>query len=313
MSCCKAPISLHSNAFSVCTHRGEVTGSIDCECEGKPLVYRCKLLNDHCTQHPINRSKVRIGVAIPRPCSFCRYRDLGLAKWQATDDSHCSTHDNLIITVAVGQNAQEVLDFTGPAMADYAKRCDAQFVVLDNPTQNWWGLEKFRVYKFAQQHAKTLFLDADVFIRRDSPNIFKAVPNGCLGIYDDYPDLRNRAFLKSDLSVYEASSGNKPLPCSCLNSGVVLTNRDQSVTWEPPAFAFRTSHTMEQTIVEQNIRRSKTAICRLHKRWNCQFWHEDFSAMEPVSHFIHLANSQHEKRLDLLKKLTSGKTFLAYS
>lgn len=310
LSCCKALQTLQTNAFSVCTHRGEVTGAIDCECEGKPLIYRCKLLNDSCTQHPINRSKVDPGIIIPKPCSFCKFRDLGLAKWQPTEDDHRATHDNLIITIAVGPKSQEILDFTGPAMADYADKCGAQFVVLNNPTQNWWGLEKFRVHRFAQQHQKTLFLDADVFVRRDAPSLFDVLPPGWLGIYDDYGDLKSTSFLKSDLSVYEISSGVSPLPSTCLNSGVVLTQEGQANTWKPPEFAFRTSHTMEQTIVEQNIRKAAYSICRIHKRWNCQFWHDDFQEREPSSHFIHLANAPHAKRIELLRKLIRNKRYL---
>jgi hypothetical protein len=60
-------------------------------------------------------------------------------------------------------------------MDAYAKRIGADFVAITKPTQDWWGLEKFRVLPFAQSYERTLYVDADVFLTEEtSTRIFRA-------------------------------------------------------------------------------------------------------------------------------------------
>ena len=61
-------------------------------------------------------------------------------------------------------------------MEAYAKRIGADFVAITKPSQDWWGLEKFRVQPFAQSYERTLYVDADVFLTEETPDLFDVVP-----------------------------------------------------------------------------------------------------------------------------------------
>ena len=234
---------------------------------------------------------------------MCRCRDDGLAKWQEVDDVIVPEAERAIVTIAVGTNAIELLDLTGPIMAEYAARCRAQFIAITNPTQNWWGLEKFRLSAIASQFKRTLFLDVDVFVPQSAPNIFAAVPQGHVGIHDDWDHLSDPSFLANDVAELAKTQEIKPLPHRCLNSGVVLCDREHAGLWAPPLHAFRPTHTIEQSWVEQSIRRSAIPVFPLQWRWNCQYWWSDFHDRMQEANFIHLANAEHGERLRLLRYL----------
>jgi hypothetical protein len=74
-------------------------------------------------------------------------------------------------------------------MDAYAKRIGADFVAITKPTQDWWGLEKFRGLPFAQSYERTLYVDADVFLTEETPDLFDVVPAGHVSMHDDWSQL----------------------------------------------------------------------------------------------------------------------------
>ncbi len=82
------------------------------------------------------------------------------AQWTPVQDRIEPKRDLLIITHATGKTFNELLEVTGPVLEEYAENVGADFVALTNATQQWWGLEKFRVLEFARHYERTLYIDA---------------------------------------------------------------------------------------------------------------------------------------------------------
>ena len=121
---------------------------------------------------------------------------------------------------------------------------------------------------------------------------------GDVGIHDDFPYLAR-------------SQGIEPIAWRYLNSGVVLFDREHSDLWDPPRNVFITSHTIEQTWVEQSIRRRAYPIHSLELRWNTQWWQPSFGENAKRAYVVHLANAPHIERIAILLRMSRDRLSIA--
>ncbi len=64
-------------------------------------------------------------------------------------------------------------------MQDYARRCGADFVVIREPKFQHLGqlyYEKFQLFEILESYERVLYLDNDVLVSPDSPNLFELTP-----------------------------------------------------------------------------------------------------------------------------------------
>jgi lipopolysaccharide biosynthesis glycosyltransferase len=85
-----------------------------------------------------------------------------------------------VVTASVGQAFSEMGRITQPLMKGYANRCSADFVVISEPlmaTRN--GLparyEKFQLFDLLNRYERVLFLDNDILVTPDAPDVFELV------------------------------------------------------------------------------------------------------------------------------------------
>lgn len=89
-------------------------------------------------------------------------------------------------------NIKEMSDLTHPILKEYAARCKADFIIFDHetPVRIHDDRPHYRILK-AQQlldttYDRILFLDTDMVITKNCPNIFETVPYNKIGsIYED--------------------------------------------------------------------------------------------------------------------------------
>jgi len=119
-------------------------------------------------------------------------------------------------------------------MGMYAKRIGADFVAITKSAQDWWGLEKFRVHPFAQAYERTLYVDADVFLTEETPDLFEVVPAGHVAMHDDWSQLPSFEWVfeerRNILQSQELPMDNSK---SVLNTGVVMCDRKHASIWNP--------------------------------------------------------------------------------
>jgi hypothetical protein len=214
---------------------------------------------------------------------------------------------NLIITVAVGEEYGELIKLTGPHLEAYAERCNVDYIVIDGEkTQEYPWLEKMRVHPFVLKYNRTAFVDADVFVTKDAPNIFDEVPEDCVGAFCDWEqslinaekhgpqwvdkwkyerlDVARNVLTPKDNSRYIELSDNKTL----INSGVIICSKAHADVWEPITTPF-VKHTLsEQYLVEMRIL-LRHKWHQLDEVWNCQPWFADSHFYKKPSYFKHLA------------------------
>lgn len=222
--------------------------------------------------------------------------------------------DRLVITIATGAKAAELIKITGPLMRSYAARSDADFALLYDTTQTWWGLEKFRVLEFAKQYEQTLFVDADCLIRPDAANVFERYPG--VAMFNDWPHMLSHPFGAVDQYVDEWSTLMKSQGVSdpyivgrFMNSGVVLCDRDHADIWTPTTRPMPGQHCDEQMWIDRNSGLlTNYAESMMARKYNHQWWVTDFADEQVLNaaEIIHLAACPWKRRIELAQRFVSN-------
>jgi len=95
---------------------------------------------------------------------------------------------NLVLTIAVGEVYEEMAKYTHPTIEDYAKRIDADYMCIKESqcsTPHW---EKFlAIHSYLNKYERILYLDTDILVRKDCPDIFSVVPSNKLALFNEMP------------------------------------------------------------------------------------------------------------------------------
>ena len=101
-----------------------------------------------------------------------------------------------VVTVHIGPKHAGLAARTHPLMRRYADRHGAEFVVIDTPKLNdpadpadpapWYGWEKYQLFNLLERYAEVLFLDSDVLVRPDCPELW-AFCGDRFGAFNEVP------------------------------------------------------------------------------------------------------------------------------
>ena len=210
-----------------------------------------------------------------------------------------------VITVANGTQFVEMLRLTRPFMQAYADRVNADLIDLDNDTESWGQMEKFRVWYFAQQYDEVLFVDADCVIKPECPDLFSMYTQSIVA-HDDWSRLYKTDWLERERATVAAKTGiDIEHTAQCLNSGVVLSRRSSADIWKRPEADIGTSHCAEQIWLEHCIDKriqEDATLGRLDVRANWQWWFSthyqgSFEAGLADAWIVHFANAANRLKL----------------
>jgi hypothetical protein len=300
-------------------------------------------VDDVCTlyksQHPDRDALVSIGVTIPyakcpaglwnrveltcEKCQSVTYSESGVdrckvCRWQPhnkislptivrlkDEEPYTPTQPLAVVTLAVGQKTIDVHAITGTQMQRYAERCDADYhAILDDQCPRYPLANKFRLANLTQHYDRVLFLDADVWIKPDVPNIFETLPAGSVWMHPDRTMQSDPDYLISTYASVAQQQQVEPIAdFACYNTGVVLFDREHRDMWTAMPLPSPTSHLTEQIWVEYMLRRLAIPVQSMPTVWNTQYWFSRFIDHEPAAYFVHLAACPHEERIYRLRKL----------
>ena len=93
----------------------------------------------------------------------------------------------LVLTIAIGQEYTQIARLTHPSIQAYTLRIGADFLCLDHTgladtTPHW---EKFQIAPLLDHYERILYLDTDLIVRDDCPDIFQLVPPTHLGMFNE--------------------------------------------------------------------------------------------------------------------------------
>lgn len=96
---------------------------------------------------------------------------------------------NLVLTISVGDAYQKMAEITHPSIKKYAEKIGADFLNLSEKkiaqtTPHW---EKFQIFDLLSKYNRILYLDTDLIVREDCPNLFDEVDESKLGMFNEAP------------------------------------------------------------------------------------------------------------------------------
>ncbi len=161
-----------------------------------------------------------------------------------------ATRPLAVITMAIGYEAQQIFELTGPKMVEYADKCKADFhVITDDQSPSYRLANKFRLATLAENYERVLFLDADVWVRSGTPNIFATHSKGYVWMHSDITKHQNDSLLAEAKKTATEQQVPEWSP-KVLNSGVVLFDGSDRAIWQAPKMPFAPRHLAEQMWVE---------------------------------------------------------------
>lgn len=200
---------------------------------------------------------------------------------------------HVVATLAVGEPGREMLDVSGPILERYADRIGADFRVIQMPFSPWPVGEKWQVRPYFDAYERVCWLDADVIVTPDCPNLFDIVPRGQIGWHDDCPGLGRPQWVTDEYRELIASQGWEPFepPQTAWNSGVYVADKEHAFVFDPAAKPVPRKHCMEQWHETLVAHRAGVPIFPLPSRFNHQWWFTKQPLTTPIPdvHVYHYA------------------------
>jgi len=144
---------------------------------------------------------------------------------------------NLVLTIAVGDAYDRMAKLTHPAIKKYAEKIGAEFQCITESycsTPHW---AKFEIYNLLNKYERILYIDTDILVREDAPNLFDVVPENELGMFNEMPWTENRQISLID-SCKEIGVVLKNWNGKYYNSGVMVIPRSWKFLFKKPKKEF---------------------------------------------------------------------------
>lgn len=232
-----------------------------------------------------------------------------------TIPSFCNNHNhipqknNLIITVGCGRDYEKQLDITEPLMRAYAEKCNADFVALRENKFPQWGIgNKYQVHPYLEQYEQTLFVDADLIITDNAPNIFAECSSSKLWVHNEYHVVYEihptDDWIQTECDEI-AKSQFLPLIniTSMYNAGMFLMPRQFQYIYRVPDHPIPEYWCSEQHLFTLRLLHSRIPIGYLNENWHLSFLNRRFWEKAPNAYFIHVNGSRpNSYRLELLQR-----------
>jgi hypothetical protein len=179
-----------------------------------------------------------------------------------------------VVTIACGSFYERLAAITHPTIQAYADRIGADFIVWrEFGSHVMPHYQKLELAKVLDQYDRVLYIDTDVLVRGDTPDLFEIVPEDELGAFDETPYINRNI----DMIQFMTAVGCDPWSWDgkYYNTGVmVLSKCHQHLFYQPER---ELNAVMEQSYLNLVFSRTKTKMYPLPHRFNRMAFMDWFS------------------------------------
>jgi lipopolysaccharide biosynthesis glycosyltransferase len=93
-----------------------------------------------------------------------------------------------VVTLTMGVEYEAIAKITHPTLKAYAKKIGADFHVISEKKLKHnvpVGYEKLQLADYLKDYHRIIFIDSDIIIRPDTPDLFKITPEGWFGAFNE--------------------------------------------------------------------------------------------------------------------------------
>ena len=209
--------------------------------------------------------------------------------------------DTLVLTISIGEYYNELAKLTLPSIQSYAKKIGADFLNINefNPhyiTQKW---NKFHIHELLNKYRRIIYLDVDILIREDTPNLFEIVPENKLGMFNEGRYVPRYEYLEQASEYY--GEPLKPWNGPFYNSGVMVISRIHKNIFKLPK-----GHDYvetDQPYINLRILNDGVQMFDLDYKFNRMDILDKFCGISRLdSYIVHYAGAPQAIQMDVMKK-----------
>lgn len=208
---------------------------------------------------------------------------------------------NALVTVSIGDNYLPISKLTHPTFKAYTEKIGADFVVLDKQiisrtTPQW---EKFRIFNLLNRYQRIIYLDTDLIIRDDCPNLFDIVSEDKIGLFNEAPFTDRKGLVQSmaDYLHKKIEYNGK-----YYNTGVMILSRKHKFLFDKPENEINNFY--EQTYLNMRLIEEQIEIHSLDYKFNRMPCIDNYIGISRLdAYIVHYAGCPTlELMQDLIKK-----------
>lgn len=209
--------------------------------------------------------------------------------------------DNLVLTISIGDYYKKISKFTLPYLKKYADKIDADFLNItehnkDYITQKW---NKFYIYELLNKYKRIVYLDIDMIIREDCPNLFNVVPENRLGMFNEGRYSPRQEYIEQASEYYKEPI--KKWNGKFYNSGVMVISRIHKQIFKLPRGIDYVE--TDQPYINLRIINDKIEMFDLHYDFNRMDILDKVCGVSRLnSYIVHYAGAPEEMIFDVLKR-----------
>lgn len=193
----------------------------------------------------------------------------------------------LVLTIVVGDDYQQMAQITHHTIKAYADKIGADFLSIDKSncsTPHWM---KFEIFNLLNQYDRIIYLDTDLIIRDDCPNLFDIVPDTKLGLFNEAPFTIGRQMaIYESAKAYDIDIGE--WDGRYFNTGVIVISRIHKYLFRKPKQQIANFY--EQSYLNLQIMKQNIEIYDLEYQFNRMTCVDQFTGEERLaSYIIHYA------------------------
>ena len=212
----------------------------------------------------------------------------------------------LLITTRADSSIEYYTKYTHPIIKEYAKKCNADFLILDEdaPAE---GDDNRAVYRIMQQYDlhdeydRILCLDSDIIITPHAPNIFEYVPEDKIGsILEDTVTVERIQDRRSAIKNVQEHWENIGWKENYIQTGVFLTAKMHRDIFQPVDGQYWTGRGSDDIHLGYQIHKLGYEIFEIDFKYN----HTDLYSQSRGggysrnnSYFVHYAGSLGSKKM----------------
>jgi ADP-heptose:LPS heptosyltransferase len=169
-----------------------------------------------------------------------------------------------VVTLSIGKS-QDIARLTHASLKAYADKIGAKFIVIDSVklSKTFPHWEKFQLRDLLNKYERIIYLDTDIIVRDDCPDLFKIVPENKIGLFDEggyTPRLGLIQEMALKLNLQPPTANNY------YNTGVMVLSEQHKYLFNKPESEINSFY--EQTYLNLMIQHNGFEIHSLDYKFN---------------------------------------------
>jgi predicted O-methyltransferase YrrM len=202
-----------------------------------------------------------------------------------------------VVTLVTSPEWQQLAAITLPSQRHYAARLGADFVVLDRRVYPHPHYDKWQLYDLLAGYDRVLYLDADMIVRPDCPDLFVCVPPDYVGGENELLSCPGQA---QELERFCQRLGIGPLPCPFyLNCGLFVVSARHRELFRQPEAVPTDLPWPEQSHFNARLIGERYAVCYLPPAFNDRHRQGDYLRR---SFILHYSCTGYQERIDAIRR-----------